>query len=186
MTPVRRAVEFLFTRVLRSRLGVALVIAVLIFGVIGAARLVSGPGDPGAGVAVRPTQPISTVDPEAGEDGVLSSPPAAVAPRTRSGEPTPEQVAERFTTAWLTGPGSSGDAWQARLRPLSTPALVEKMSGADPETVPARRPTGPPTLRPRTESFVEASIPLDSGTLRLDLVAEDGPWLVDAVDWERS
>ncbi|MFG1675655.1 hypothetical protein [Micromonospora sp. NPDC049282] len=186
MTPVRRAVEFLFTRVLRSRLGVALVIAVLVFGVIGSARLVSGPGDPGAGVAVRPTQPISTADPEAGEDGVLSSPPAAVAPKTRPGEQTPEQVADRFTTAWLTGPGSAADAWQARLRPLCTPALVEKMTGADPETVPARRAAGPPTLRPRTESFVEVSIPLDSGTLRLELVAPDGPWLVDAVDWERS
>ncbi|MFI2710343.1 hypothetical protein ACH495_09465 [Micromonospora sp. NPDC018662] len=183
---MRRALEFLFSRVLRSRLGIALVIAVLVFGVIGTARLVSGAGDGGVGVAVRPTQPISTVDPEAGEDGVLSSPPAAVAPRTRPGEPTPEQVAGRFTTAWLAGPGSTGAAWQARLRPLSTPALVEKMAGADPETVPARRTTGPPTLRPRTESFVEASIPLDNGTLRLELVAPDGPWLVDAVDWERS
>ncbi|WFE37214.1 hypothetical protein [Micromonospora sp. WMMD998] len=185
MRPVRRAVEFLFTRVLRSRLGLAVVIAVLVFGVIGAARLVSGPAEPGGGVAIRPTQPISTADPEAGEDGVLSSPPVAVAPRTRPGEATPEQVAARFATAWLTGPGSTGDAWQARLRPFSSPALEEKLSGADPETVPARRTTGPPTLRPRTESFVEASIPLDHGTLRLDLVAADGPWLVDAVDWER-
>ncbi|MEU1966957.1 hypothetical protein ABZ541_10630 [Micromonospora sediminicola] len=186
MRPVRRALEFLVTRVLRSRLGIALVIAVLVFGVIGAARLVSGPVDSGLGLTTRPTQPISTVDPGAGEDGVLSSPPATVAPRTRPGEATPEQVAGRFTTAWLTGPGTTGDAWQAKLRPLSTPALVEKMTGADPETVPARRTAGPPTLRPRTESFVEALVPLDNGTLRLELVAEDGPWLVDAVDWERS
>ncbi len=182
---MRRALEFLFTRVLRSRLGVALVIAVLVFGVIGGARLVSGPTEPTTAVTTRPTQPIASVDPEAGDDGVLASPPTAVAPRVRPGEPTPEQVAGRFTTAWLTGPGSTGDAWQARLRPLSTPALVEKMTGADPETVPARRSTGPPALRPRTESYVEARVPLDNGTLRLDLVAADGPWLVDAVDWER-
>ncbi|MGY0005470.1 hypothetical protein [Micromonospora sp. I033] len=185
MRPVRRALEFLFTRALRSRLGVALMIAVLVFGVIGAARLVSGPVDTTTGLSTRPSQPISTVDPHAGDDGVLSSPPAAVSPKTRPGEATPEQTASRFTTAWLTGPGSSGEAWQARLRPLSTPALTEKMAGADPESVPARRITGAVTLRPRTESFVEALVPLDDGRLRLELVAPDGLWLVDAVDWER-
>ncbi|MET8909337.1 hypothetical protein [Micromonospora sp. NPDC004551] len=186
MRPVRRALEFLVTRILRSRLGVALVIAVLVFGVIGAARLVSGPVDTTTGLSTRPSQPISTVDPHAGDDGVLSSPPAAVSPKTRPGEDTPEQTASRFTAAWLTGPGSSGEAWQSRLRPLSTPALIEKMGGADPETVPARRVTEAVTLRARTESFVEALVPLDNGRLRLELVAPDGRWLVDAVDWERQ
>ncbi|MGC4895069.1 hypothetical protein [Micromonospora sp. DT31] len=185
MRPVRRALELLFTRVLRSRLGIALVIAVVVIGVIGGTRLVSGPGDSGLGLTARPSQPVGTVDPEAGDDGVLASPPTAAAPRIRPGEATPEQVAGRFATAWLTGPGSTGAAWQSRLRPLSTAALAEKMTGADPETVPARRTTGPPTLRPRTESFVEVMVPLDNGTLRLELVAPDGPWLVDAVDWER-
>ncbi|MFU8873859.1 hypothetical protein [Micromonospora sp. SL4-19] len=183
---MRRALEFLVTRVLRSRLGIALVIAALVFGVIGAARLVSGPIDPTTGLSNRPREPISTVGPEVGDDGILSSPPSAVAPKTRPGELTPEQAAGRFTRAWLTGPGSSGDDWQARLRPLSTPALTEKLTGADPESVPARRMTGQVTLRPRAESFVEALIPLDNGQLRLELVAPDGRWLVDAVDWERK
>ncbi|SCG52619.1 hypothetical protein GA0070613_2184 [Micromonospora inositola] len=182
---MRRAVEFLVTRALRSRLGIAVVIAVLVFGVIGAARLVSGPIDPSTGLSSRPHEPISTVDPEAGDDGVLSS-TAPPTPRTRRGELTPEQAAGRFTTAWLTGPGSSGDDWQARLRPMSTPALTEKLTGADPESVPARRLAGEVTLRARTESFVEALIPLDNGLLRLELVALDGRWLVDAVDWERQ
>lgn len=183
---MRRALEFLFTRVLRSRLGVALVIAALIVGVIGAARLISGPVDPASGLSTRPDEPISTVDPEAGDDGVLASPPAAVAPRTSPGEVAPAQAAGRFTAAWLTGPDSDGEQWQARLRPLSTPALTEKLAGADPASVPARRVTGQVTLRPRTESFVEALVPLDNGRLRLELVAPDGRWLVDAVDWERE
>ena len=182
---MRRALEFLFTRVLRSRLGVAVVIAVLVFGVIGAARLISGPVDPATGLSNRPREPISTVDPAAGDDGVLSS-AAPAKPKTRPGELTPEQAAGRFTNAWLAGPGSSGDEWQARLRPMSTSALTEKLTGADPETVPARRVTGQITLRPRTESFVEALVPLDNGRLRLELVAPDGRWLVDAVDWERE
>lgn len=182
---MRRALEFLVTRVLRSRLGIALVIAGLVFGVIGVARLVSGPVDSTLGLTNRPREPISTVDPEAGDDGVLSSPAAAPTPETRPGELTPEQTANRFTTAWLTGPGSSGDAWQARLRPLSTPALTEKLTGADPESVPAQRIAGQVTLRPRTESFVEARVPLDNGQLRLELVASEGRWLVDVIDWER-
>lgn len=183
---MRRALEFLLTRVLRSRLGIALVITVLVFGVIGAARLVSGPVDPAAGLSNRPHEPISTVDPEAGDDGVLSSPTSAPSPQTRPGELKPEQTAARFTTAWLSGPGSSGKDWLARLKPMSTPALTEKLTGADPERVPAQRVTGQVTLRPRTEFFVQALIPLDNGQLRLDLVAPDGRWLVDAVDWERQ
>lgn len=185
MRAMRRAVEFLVTRVLRSRLGIAVVIAVLVFGVIGAARLISGPVDPSAGLSSRPREPISTVDPAAGDDGVLSS-AAAAAPKTRPGELTPEQTAGRFTAAWLTGPGSTEGEWQARLRPLSTSALTEKLTGADPESVPAQRVTGPVTLRPRTAAFVDALIPLDNGRLRLELVAPDGRWLVDAVDWERQ
>lgn len=183
---MRRSLEFLVTRVLRSRLGVALVIAVLVFGVIGAARLVSGPVDPTVGLSNRPREPISTVDPEAGDDGLLSGPTVAPSPRTRPGEPTPEQTAAGFTTVWLSGPGSSGVDWLARLKPFSTPALTEKLVGADPERVPAQRMTGQVTLLPRTESFVQALITLDNGQLRLDLVAPDGRWLVDAVDWERQ
>ncbi|MFE9654064.1 hypothetical protein [Micromonospora sp. NPDC006431] len=186
MRLMRRALEFLVTRVLRSRLGVALVIAALVFGVIGAARLLSGPVDPTAGLSNRPREPISTVDPEAGDDGVLASSAPPPSPKTRPGELTPEQTAGRFTTAWLTGPGSNGEDWQSRLRPLSTSALTEKLTGADPESVPARRVAGQVTLRPRTESFVEALVPLDNGRLRLELVVSDGRWLVDVVDWERQ
>ncbi|WP_432955839.1 hypothetical protein [Micromonospora haikouensis] len=185
MRAMRRAVEFLFTRVLRSRLGIALAIGILVFGVIGAARLVSGPGDPAAGLSNRPRQPITTVDPTSGDDGVLggTTPPTPV---TRPGAPTPEQIADRFVAAWLGGRGNSADGWHEALRPLSTPELTEKLSGADPAGVPAERTAGEASLRPRTERFVEVLVPLDTGRLRLELVAPDGQWLVDAVDWERT
>ncbi|MFJ6196075.1 hypothetical protein [Micromonospora sp. NPDC092111] len=185
MTAMRRALEFLFTRVLRSRFGIALGIAVLILGVIGAARLVSGPSDLTAGLSSRPREPITTVDPEEGDDGVIST-PVAQSPRTRPGELTPEQTASRFATAWLGGPTTTAERWQGALRPLSTPALTEKLTGADPAGVPAEKVTGEPTLRPRTEDFTEVLVPLETGRLRLELVAPDGRWLVDAVDWERE
>ncbi|KAB1948224.1 hypothetical protein F8271_03110 [Micromonospora sp. ALFpr18c] len=184
MTAMRRALEFLFTRALRSRLGVALVIAVLIFGVIGAARLVAGPGDSGDGLSSRPNRPITTVDPTAGDDGMLST-EAPPSPVTRSGARTPEQTAEQFAAAWLGRPGMTAEEWQAGMRPLSTPTLTEKLSGAEPETVPAEKVMGSPTMRERTETFVEMLLPLDAGQLRLELVASDGGWLVDVVDWER-
>ncbi|MEV0215624.1 hypothetical protein [Micromonospora sp. NPDC050695] len=184
MTAMRRALEFLFTRALRSRLGVALVIAVLISGVIGAARLVAGPGDSGDGLSSRPNRPITTVDPTAGDDGMLST-EAPPSPVTRSGARTPEQTAEQFAAAWLGRPGMTAEEWQAGMRPLSTPTLTEKLSGAEPETVPAEKVMGSPTMRERTETFVEMLLPLDAGQLRLELVASDGGWLVDVVDWER-
>lgn len=182
---MRRAIEFLLTRVLRSRLGVALGIAILVLGVIGAARLVSGPVDPGAGLSNRPDRPITTVDPNAGDDGAIST-AAPPSPVTRPGAPKPEVVAERFVGAWLGGQGMTSEEWLTTIRPLATPALIEKMAGVDPTGVPAERTTGPVTLQPRTESFVEAVVPLDTGQLRLELVAPEGRWLVDVVDWERA
>ncbi|MEU7612770.1 hypothetical protein [Micromonospora sp. NPDC049204] len=185
MTAMRRALEFLFSRALRSRLGVALVIAVLVFGVIGAARLVSGPPGPADGLSNRPDRPITTVDPTAGDDGVMSTeaPPSPVTP---AGARTPEQTADRFAKAWLGGPGIAADQWQAGLRPLSTAALTEKLSGADPGGVPAEQITGPPEVRARTQTFVEVLLPLDTGRLRLELVIADDGWLVDVLDWERQ
>ncbi|WFE62700.1 hypothetical protein [Micromonospora sp. WMMD714] len=185
MMTMRRAVELLFTRLIRSRLGIALMIAVLVLGVIGTARLVSGPSDLTTGLSSRPREPITTVDPEEGDDGVIAT-PAPESPRTRPGELTPEQTATRFTTAWLDGSTAPAEQWQSALRPLSTPALTEKLAGVDPAGVPAGKVTGAPTLRPRTAMFAEVWVPLEGGRLRLELVASDGRWLVDAVDWERE
>ena len=182
---MRRALEFLLTRVLRSRIGIGLGIAVLVLVVIGGARLVAGPVDSASGLSSRPREPITTVDPEEGDDGVIGT-AAPQSPRTRPGELNPEQTASRFTAAWLAGPTETADQWQAKLRPLSTPALTEKLAGVDPSGVPAEKVTGMPTLQPRTEVFTQVLVPLETGRLRLDLVAPEGRWLVDAVDWERE
>ncbi|MER7439272.1 hypothetical protein [Micromonospora avicenniae] len=182
---MRRALEFLVTRVLRSRIGIALALAVVVFGIIGAARLVSGPIDPTLGLSNRPTEPITTVDPQAGDDGLIASGEPRD-PVTRPGELKPEQTADRFVTAWLGKPGITAEEWREDLRPLSTPALTEKLAGAVPDEVPAKQVTDRATIQPRTETFVEALVPMDTGRLRLELVAPDGQWLVDAVDWEQG
>lgn len=181
---MRRALEFLFTRALRSRLGIALAIGVVVVGVLGAARLVAGPVDSADGLSSRPDGPIITVDPTAGDDGLLNS-AAPPSPVTSPGARTPEQTADRFAKAWLGRPGMTTEEWQAALQPFITPALREKLSGAEPASVPAEKVTGPAAMRERTESFVELLLPLDAGGLRLELVTSDDGWLVDVLDWER-
>ena len=104
---------------------------------------------------------------------------------TPPGARTPEQIADRFAAAWLGRPGLTAEAWQAGLRPLSTPALTEKLAGVEPESVPAEKVTGAPTMRERTETFVEVLRPPRLRPLRLELVAPTVRWLVDGVDWER-
>ena len=46
--------------------------------------------------------------------------------------------------------------------------------------------TGAPGVTPRAANFVEAAVPMDAGTLALELVCAGRRWLVDAIDWERS
>ena len=181
---MKRAFDFLATRLLRSRLGVALVIAVVVLGIIGAARLLAGPIDAGSDLMGRPDQPITTVDPTTGDDGAIAT--ALPSPVTSPGAATPASVARRFALAWLAHRDVTAEQWHAGLRPLSTPALTEKMTDVDPISVPADRLTGEPVLIPQTEGFVEVTMLVDSGRLRLELVSQDGQWLVDAVDWERS
>jgi len=181
---MRRAIEFLVTGILRSRLGLALLLAVVILGIVGAAQLISGPSGGEPGLVGAPPSPITTADPTAGDDGLTSTDDAS--PRTSPGAPAPEAVARSFATAWLTHRDVTAEQWHDALRPLSTAELAEKLSGVDPAGVPADRLTGEPVVIPRSDSLVEVALPVDSGELRLSLVAPDGRWRVDGVDWRRG
>lgn len=186
MSPVRRALEFLVTRALRSRLGVAIALAVLILGVVATARILAGPDTGGTSLTTGDPVPVTTVDPSVGDDGVLGSepPPSPIAP---ANGPSPEVVAKGFATAWLAHQGVTADQWRAGLRPYATEALLRRLDGVDPTEVPADRLTGEPVLVPQTEGLVEVRLPVDSGELRLELVTHDGGrWLTDSVDWKRG
>nr|MDT0662650.1 hypothetical protein [Micromonospora sp. DSM 115978] len=182
---MRRAIETLFTRLLRSRLGIALVLAVVILGIVGATRLVAGPLGSDTGVTGAPVEPIETVHPTTGDDGVLGTGPPP-APSTSPGAAPPETVARQFATAWLDHREVTAEQWYATLLPLATAELAERLAGVDPVGVPADRLTGEPVVIPQTARLVEVTLPVDSGRLRLELVAPDGRWLVDTVDWERA
>ncbi|MEV0396062.1 hypothetical protein [Polymorphospora rubra] len=183
---MRRALERLVVGLFRSRVWVAVVLGVAVFGIVVVGRLVSGPN--GAGDEVprgAPVGPLVTIDPTTGDDGVVSPPPQPSL-MVRPGTPAPETVARAFASAWVDHQDVSAEDWHAALRPHSTTALAGKLSGVDPAVVPASRVTGEPALTPYAEGFAEAAIPVDSGRLRLRMVVSADRWLVDGVDWERA
>jgi hypothetical protein len=183
---VRRFFQLLATSALRSRLGVAVVLLVVVFGIVGVARAVSGPDEGTTVLGPVPTRPPSTVDPTAGDDGVVeTAPPTDPVVTVSPGTPAPEEVATAFASAWLDR-DATPERWHAALLPHATAELARKLAGVDPAGVPAEQMTGPATVIPRGEAYIEVAFPLDAGRLRLQLVAPDGRWLVDGIDWERS
>jgi hypothetical protein len=165
---------------LRSRLGVAAVIAVVVLVTVGAFRLFGPPQQPTSQAGPRYTE-LPTLVTHEPDDGVISPPPVQQ-PSVAPGAAPPVAVAKAFALSWVQGNRSAG-AWLAALRPHCTEHLLEELTGADPASVPARKVTGEPTLIPRATTYVEVSIPLDAGVLRLRLLGPDGRWFVDGVDW---
>ncbi|WP_245871463.1 hypothetical protein [Asanoa hainanensis] len=183
--------QLLGTSALRSRLGVAVVLAIIVFGVVGIARVVSGPDGRSAGVfPAVDSSSTATTDPEEADDGVVEPRPVTSTavdpgPSLSPGAQEPAEIAKAFATSWLDRTAKVAD-WYAALVPHTTAGLAAKLKGVDPVVVPAERLTGTPTVVPRGTGLVEVSYPVDSGTLLLRVVVADGRWLVDGVDWDRS
>ncbi|MEV0714942.1 hypothetical protein [Asanoa sp. NPDC050611] len=169
-----------------------MVLAVVVFAVVGVARVLAGPEDRTTGglqpgVASTTTESPHSVE---GDDGVVEPAPTATAaldpgPSLSPGTQQIERVAKDFAEEWLNRTAKA-DAWHAALVPNTTRTLAEKLEGVDPVVVPAERLTGAATVVPQGSGLAEVSYPVDSGTLVLRLVVEEGRWLVDGVDWERG
>lgn len=172
-------------RLLGTRNGIALVLCVLVLAVVGAFRGISGSRQPDAVAPVIATSVAPSVDPSEGDDGEVEAIAGTAAPSLSAGAADPGQVATRFTTAWLKHSGVTPEAWLAGLRPHATPLLLDKLKGVDPARVPADSITGEVRVNARDAELVEASVPVDSGTVRLRLIVAKGQWRVDGVDWER-
>ncbi|GAA4679876.1 hypothetical protein [Phytohabitans rumicis] len=182
---MRRAIEVIVRGILRSRVGVALVLSIVVFGIVGAAKLFSSSTDAVPGTRGAPDQPIITASPTAADDG-LATPESAPVPVISPGTAAPATVAEAFGMAWVDHRDTTADRWYAGLLPHCTETLAGKLADVDPAAVPADRLTGKPVLIPYAENIVDATIRVDSGLLRLRLTAVAGRWLVDGVDWERA
>jgi hypothetical protein len=188
---VRRTLELIVNRVFRSRYGLALLLTVVVVSIVGSAQLLDAPADQEEAVVVPPPAPPAagspspTVDPSAGDDGVVSS-KAPPEPVTKPGTAKPIDVARAFAQAWLHHRDVTADEWRAALLPHSTAELSEKLADTDPAGVPADRITGELALIPHGKTFVEVTVPVDGGQLRLRLISPEGRWLVDGVDWVRA
>jgi len=168
-------------RKLGPRYGISLGVLVLVALVLVVARFVGHPA--GSLVTSGATGGVpSATGPS--DDGSVAV-PSPVGPVTSPGAATPQKVADDFVTAWLRT-NVSATAWRAALTAHSTTRLAGELADADPQTVPATRVTGPFAFTDHTASWVEVAIPMDSGTLRLSLLAHDGVWAVDTVDWSPS
>ncbi|MCW2639850.1 MAG: hypothetical protein JWP76_2156 [Dactylosporangium sp.] len=170
-------------RLLGTRYGIALVLTLLVLGVVGIMRGVAGSYRQTLGPAVEPSR--SSIDPTAGDDSLLT-PDSPAPPSTSPGASEPATVATNFMRAWLNHAGVTPEQWRAGFAKYATSALRDKLKDTDPAGVPALRMTGPVAIQSRADRFVEASLPVDSGTVRLRLLATNGRWLVDGVDWERT
>nr|BFE67315.1 hypothetical protein GCM10020092_006160 [Actinoplanes digitatis] len=179
------ALERGLTGIFRSRWGVALVIAVLVLAVVGIGRLFNGANPQPPLTDAVPTAPTVSVDPSHDDDGVIADDDPPPSPTTRPGSAEPEAVAYAFAAAWVDHKKVSAKTWHDGLVPNATKDLSEELEGVDPADVPADRVVGRSALVPIGDGLVNAVITVDSGKLTLQLVAPDGRWLVDGVDWER-
>ena len=173
------------TGIFRSRWGVAIVLAVLVLAVVGIGRLFSdGQAAPQAPIGRASPEPALSVDPD-DEDTVISPAPPP-SPSTSPGTAQPEAVAYTFASAWVSHKNVTAKAWHDRLVPNATKNLSDELADTDPADVPASRVTGRPDLIPVGQGLVDAVVRVDSGKLTLRLVAPEGKWLVDGIDWAES
>ncbi|GAA1399638.1 hypothetical protein [Catellatospora coxensis] len=169
---------------LRPRTVVALGLAGVVAVIVALGKLLGGPTPPVTSSVQPPIAAPSAVDPHEGDDGLVHLDPTP-SPMKASNGPQAISVATKFAQQWIRH-DRSADAWLDSLRPHSTAALVTELDGVDPAGVPADRITGAARMEALADTFVEVVIPVDAGLLRLRLVAFQGRWLVDGVDWERA
>jgi len=181
-----RLLERSLTGIFRSRWGVGLVLAFLVLAVVGIGRLFAddSSGTPLVDSGSPVPTPTLSVNPN-DEDSVISPAPPP-SPSTSPGTAQPEAVAYAFAAAWADHENVSAKAWHDRLVPNATKDLSDQLADTDPADVPAKRVVGRPELVPVGEGLVNAIVRVDSGKLTLRLIAPEGRWLVDGIDWDDS
>jgi hypothetical protein len=175
-------------RLLTTRNGLAMLLLVVVFAIVGVGRLVGGGPAPDPPVEAVLEGPSSIAAPATPDDGAVaaSALPSTGPTSRRPGAASAEEVAAAFTRDWLNGSHVAGPTWLDHLRPRMTADLAGKLAGTDPAGVPASRVTGPVGMINHDPTFVEAMIPVDTGSVQLRLLLVKGEWLVDGIDWSRG
>jgi hypothetical protein len=174
-------------RLLGTRYGIGLILAIVILGVVGIAKAFVG--DRTTNIPIGPVvSPVSTAaapDSSLGDDSVDDTATAVPGPSLSVNAPTADKVAARFMAAWLKHSGVTGEQWRTALKPNATTELLAKLKDTDPASVPADQVTGPIHLALQG-SITQADVPVNGGTVHLRLVLVKGRWQVDGIDWDPS
>ena len=179
-----RLLERGLTGIFRSRWGVAVVLAIVVLTIVGVGRFFAD--DSGEAPLVDTGSPVPTLSVNPDDEDSVISPAPPPSPSTSPGTAQPEAVAYAFAAAWADHENVSAKAWHDRLVPNATQDLSDQLADTDPADVPAKRVVGRPALVPVGEGLVDAVVRVDSGKLTLRLVAPEGRWLVDGIDWDDS
>ncbi|MBM2617194.1 hypothetical protein JIG36_16700 [Actinoplanes sp. LDG1-06] len=177
-----RSLELGLNRIFRSRWGVAIVLAVIVLAIIGIGRLFAGDDGSQPSLGTASPGPVVSADPKDDDSVIETDPPPS--PSTSPGRAQPEAVAYAFASAWADHQNVTPKAWRAQLLPNSTSKLADELDGVEPESVPAERVIGRPSLVPVSETVVNAVVTMDTGKLSLRLISPDGHWRVDGIDWD--
>jgi hypothetical protein len=175
-------------RLLGTRYGIALVLIVIVLGVVGATKTFVG-GSSSSTLPVGPPISPASASPEPdssfGNDSVVAPSTDQTGPSLSPNSPSANTVASQFIAAWLKHANVTGDQWREGLKPFATDGLMAKLAETDPEDVPASEVSGQ-TQTVNDGSVAQSSIPVNGGTVNLQLVVLNGRWRVDGIDWDPS
>ncbi|MFC3992806.1 hypothetical protein [Actinoplanes siamensis] len=160
-----------------------MVLVAIVLAIVGIGRLLSD-GRSESPVGLGSPAPAISIDPSEDDSIVSSEPPPS--PKTSPGRAEPEQVAYAFASAWVSHTGVTSKKWLDRLLPNATTDLADQLRGVDPAGVPADQVIGRPALDVVNDTQVNAIVTMNTGRLSLRLIAPDGHWLVDGIDWEAA
>ncbi len=92
-------------------------------------------------------------------------------------------AARGFTDAWLRTDRDK-DAWLKGVEPYGTTAFTQQLATIDPADVPATSREGEPREISSISGFSAVTVPLNSGTLRLEFRYIDDKWLIASYGFE--
>jgi hypothetical protein len=160
-----------------TRIGIALGLVVAIVVVLTWARFAGGPNRPAPNY--RGDDTVPTVGATVGADGVDTTEPT-----TYRDDADVLRAATGFATAWMSR-HLPAQQWLDGMRPYATTDLIRQFSGVDPLDVPESATLGQPTIRQRSGVYANVVVPIGTGdALALDLLLQDGRWVVATLDRE--
>lgn len=161
-------------RFLGSRYGIAAIMLLLVIVVVGIARA-NGGSDQDTTVGDSDSD-IGTEDDGEPNDGVYSEPADEKPTLPDEAVNNATDFAEEYIDT-----DRSADAWRTAWSDNATQRLKDQLKGVGPETVPINEIRDEPSVEGQTVRF-----PTDAGLLILRMTEQDGVWLVDGIDLDKT